>query len=49
VKPLTGGSATGTLIGGSAAFYRFAIPANATATISVSGSALLHSVVVRVR
>jgi hypothetical protein len=49
VKPLTGGSATGTLIGGSAAFYRFAIPPNATAAINVTGTALLNSVVVRVR
>jgi len=49
VKSLTGGSATGTLIGGSAAFYRFAIPPNATATLNVTGTALLNSVVVRVR
>jgi hypothetical protein len=46
---LTAGSATGTLIGGSAAYYRFAIPANATATINVSGSPQIQATVVRVR
>ncbi|MDB4882694.1 MAG: Peptidase hyicolysin, partial [Gemmatimonadetes bacterium] len=49
VKALVAGAASGTLIGGSAAYYRFAIPANTTATISVSAATLIQSVVIRVR
>jgi hypothetical protein len=49
VTPLNAGAASGTLIGGGAAYYRFAIPANATATISVTAPALVQSLVVRVR
>ncbi|MEO6527999.1 MAG: hypothetical protein ABIP93_15370 [Gemmatimonadaceae bacterium] len=46
---LVGGSASGTLIGGGSAFYRFAIPANATASISVTGATVIQATVVRVR
>ena len=49
VDVLNAGSATGTLIAGSAAYYRFSIPANATATITVTGAPQIQAVVVRVR
>jgi hypothetical protein len=49
VLTLTEPSASGTLLGGSAAYYRFAIPAGATATITVTGSPLLDARVIRLR
>ena len=49
VKSLTGGAASGTLIGGSAAYYRFSIPANTTATITLSTTAPIDARVVRIR
>jgi hypothetical protein len=49
VRSLQGSSATGTLIGGGAAYYRFSIPANGTATISVTAPGPVQAVVVRVR
>jgi hypothetical protein len=49
VGALVGGAASGTLIGGSSAFYRFVIPPNATATVSVTGAVPIQATVVRVR
>jgi hypothetical protein len=49
VKSLTGGSASGTLIGAGAVYYRFSIPANATATITLTAPELVTAQVVRVR
>jgi hypothetical protein len=49
VKALAGGSATGTLIGGAAAYYRFSIPANATATITLTAPGPIDARVVRIR
>jgi hypothetical protein len=49
VKELTGGAASGTLTGGSAAYYRFSIPANGTATVDVTAPGPIRAVVVRVR
>ena len=49
VKSLTAGAASGTLIGGSAAYYRFSIPANTTATITLSTTAPIDARVVRIR
>ncbi|MEO8561161.1 MAG: hypothetical protein ABI601_03740 [bacterium] len=49
VRSLAGSSASGTLIGGGAAYYRFSIPANATATINVTAPGPIQAVVVRVR
>jgi hypothetical protein len=49
VKALTGGSASGTLIGGAAEYYRFSVPANATATITLTSSGPIDARVVRIR
>jgi hypothetical protein len=49
VRSLSGSAASGTLIGGGAAYYRFSIPANGTATISVAAPGPVQAVVVRVR
>jgi hypothetical protein len=49
VKTLTGGTASGTVLGGSAVYYRFSIPANATATITLSATAPIDAKVVRIR
>ena len=49
VKALTAGAASGTLFGGSAAYYRFSIPANASATITLSTTGKLDARVVRIR
>ena len=49
VKALTGGSASGTLISGAAEYYRFSVPANATATITLTSSGPLDARVVRIR
>jgi hypothetical protein len=49
VKTLTAGSASGTLIGGSAAYYRFSIPANTTATFTLTAPGPIDARVVRIR
>ena len=49
VKTLAGGVASGTVLGGSAVHYRFSIPANATATITLSTTAPVDAKVVRIR
>ncbi|HEU4722511.1 MAG TPA: hypothetical protein VFS59_14220 [Gemmatimonadaceae bacterium] len=49
VKALAGGSASGTLIGGAAEYYRFSVPANATATITLTSSGPIDARVVRIR
>jgi hypothetical protein len=49
VKTLTGGSASGTLIGGAAAYYRFSIPANTTATLTLTTPGPINARVVRIR
>jgi len=49
VRSLQGSAASGTLIGGGAAYYRFSIPANTTATIDVAAPGPVQAVVVRVR
>ena len=48
-QPLTGGAASGSLIGGAAAYYRFSIPANATASITLSAPGPIDARVVRIR
>jgi hypothetical protein len=49
VKTLTGGSASGTLIGGAATYYRFSIPANTTATLTLTAPGPIDGRVVRIR
>jgi hypothetical protein len=49
VKTLTAGAASGSLIGGAAEYYRFSIPANTTATVTLSTSGPIDARVVRVR
>ena len=49
VKTLTGGAASGTLIGGAAAYYRFSIPANASATLTLTAPGPIDARVVRIR
>jgi hypothetical protein len=49
VRSLQGSAASGTLIGGGAAYYRFSIPANNTATISLTAPGPVQAVVVRIR
>jgi hypothetical protein len=49
VKTLAAGSASGTLIGASSAYYRFSIPPSTTATITVTAPALVDARVFRVR
>jgi hypothetical protein len=49
VKTLTSGAASGDLIGGSAVYYRFSIPANATATLTLTTTGPIAARVVRIR
>jgi len=49
VKTMTGGAASGTLIGGAAAYYRFSIPANTTATLTLTAPGPIDARVVRIR
>ena len=49
VKTFTGGAASGTLLGGSADYYRFSIPANTKATITLTTTAPIDARVVRIR
>jgi hypothetical protein len=49
VRTLTGGAASGTLIGGAAAYYRFSIPANTTATLTLTAPGPIDARVVRIR
>ena len=48
-QPLTGGAASGSLIGGAAAYYRFSIPANGSASITLSAPGPIDARVVRIR
>jgi hypothetical protein len=49
VKTLSAGAGSGTLIGGAAAYYRFAIPPNTTATVTMSVPAVMQALVIRIR
>jgi len=49
VDPLSSAGATGTLIGGAAAYYRFSIPAGTTANIKLTAPGLVAAQVIRVR
>jgi hypothetical protein len=49
VKTLTAGSASGTLIGGAAAYYRFSVPAGTAATITLAAPGPIYARVVRLR
>ena len=49
VKTLTSGSATGTLIGGAAAYYRFSVPAGTSATVTLAAPGPIYARVVRLR
>jgi hypothetical protein len=53
VLPLATTGGSGTVVPGSAAYYRFAVPANASATVTVSGgtaaAGLVVGTVVRIR
>jgi hypothetical protein len=49
VQTMTGGAASGTLIGGAAAYYRFSIPANTTATLTLTAPGPIDARVVRIR
>ena len=49
VKTLTAGSASGTLIGGAAAYYRFSVPAGTAATITLAAPGPISARVVRLR
>ena len=49
VKALTGGTASGELIEGSSAYYRFSIPPNTSATLTLSPGGPIAARVVRVR
>ena len=49
VKTLTAGTNSGTLIGGAAAYYRFSVPANTTATVTLSTTGPIEARVVRIR
>ena len=49
VKTLTAGAASGTVLGGTADYYRFSVPANATATITLTTTAPIDARVVRIR
>jgi hypothetical protein len=46
---LTAGAASGSLIGGAAAYYRFSIPANTSASITLSAPGPIDARVVRIR
>ena len=49
VKTFAAGAASGTVLGGSAAYYRFSVPSNATATITLTTTAPIDARVVRIR
>jgi hypothetical protein len=49
VDPLSSSGATGSLIGGAAAYYRFSIPAGATANLTLTAPAFVTARVIRVR
>src|SRR5215218_1750357 len=49
VKALTGATGTGELIGGSSAYYRFSIPPNTSATLTLSTGGPIAARVVRIR
>jgi len=49
VKTLTAGSASGTLIGGAAAYYRFSVPAGTSATVTLAAPGPIYARVVRLR
>ena len=49
VKTFNGGAASGTVLGGTAEYYRFSIPPNGTATITLTTSAPIDARVVRIR
>ena len=49
VKSLTAGSASGTLIGGGAAYYRFSVPAGTSATVTLAAPGPIYARVVRLR
>jgi hypothetical protein len=49
VDPLSSSGATGTLIGGAAAYYRFSIPAGATANLTMTAPGPVSARVIRVR
>jgi len=50
VKTLTTGTpASGTLIGGAAAYYRFSVPANASASLTLTGPGPIDARVIRLR
>jgi hypothetical protein len=50
VKSLsTGTPAAGTLIGGAAAYYRFSVPPNVTATVTLTAPAAIDARVIRIR
>jgi len=49
VDPLSASGATGSLIGGAAAYYRFSIPAGATANLTLTAPGPVSARVIRVR
>ena len=50
VKTLTAATpASGTLIGGAAAYYRFSVPANASATVTLTAPGAIDARVIRLR
>jgi hypothetical protein len=49
VDPLTTTGASGTLIGGAAAYYRFSIPAGTTANLTLTAPGPVAARVIRVR
>jgi hypothetical protein len=49
VKTLSAGSASGTLIGGAAAYYRFSVPAGTNATVTLGAPGPIYARVVRLR
>ena len=49
IDPMTTAGVSGNLIGGAAAYYRFSIPAGATANITLTAPAMVSARVIRVR
>jgi hypothetical protein len=49
VKTLTGGTASGTLIGGAAAYYRFSVPPGTVASVTLAAPGPIYARVVRLR
>ena len=49
VDPLSATGASGTLIGGAAAYYRFSVPAGATANLTLTAPGPVSARVIRVR